>query len=147
MDTFKIELFNKENPLGEFPQVTALNPDDMVSVRKNLSQKLKVNMNTTGKELLDLIGKDSFTVTNYNACSNGFLLADVLNYLELVPKDKVYINWYQFDDIDILSFNDLNKYFDYIWFPSSDDVEIFDDTYEWMLSISHDGYISCNRLK
>jgi hypothetical protein len=146
MDTFKIELFKKENPLLDFPQIIALDQNDMLCVRQNISQKLNININLTGKELLNLIVKSCRSVPNYNACTIGFLLSDVLKNLEIVPKNKVYINWYQFDKIDILSFNDIDKYFDYIWFPSSDDIEIFDDTYDWMLSIRHDGHICCNRL-
>jgi hypothetical protein len=146
MDDFKIELYKKENPLSEFPQVTALNSNDMVSVRQSLSKKLNVHIDTDGKNLLNLLVKDSSIISNYDACTTGFLVADVLNYLELVPKDKIYINWYQFDDIDIMNFNDFNKYFEHIWFPSADDIEIFDSTYDWILFISHNGSISCNRL-
>lgn len=146
MDAFKIELFKKENPLSGFPQVTALSSNDMICVRQNLSKKLNVCINTDGKKLLDLLFKNSLFVPNYNACTENFFIADVLNYLKLVPKDEIYINWYRFDNIDIMNFNDFNKYFEHIWFSSADDIEIFDGTYNWILFISHNGSINYNRL-
>lgn len=40
-----------------------------------------------------------------------------------------------------MSFVDLANFFDYIWFPSSDDVDIFDASFDWILSIDHAGFV------
>ncbi len=146
MDAFKIELFQKENPQCEFPKVTALSAEEKTSIRQKLAHKLSVDQNTTGKELLNMLVKSSESIIDYNACNSGFTIANVFNHLKIVPKDNVYINWYQFDNIDAINFNDFNKYFDDIWFPSADDIEVFDDTCGWVLLIAHDGYISVQRL-
>ena len=32
-----------------------------------------------------------------------------------------------------------NKYFDDIWYPDSDDIDIFDQTLSWILTVLHNG--------
>lgn len=38
-------------------------------------------------------------------------------------------------------FNDIVKYFSDIWYPSVDDIIIFDDSYKVCMMIRHDGVI------
>lgn len=67
---------------------------------------------------------------------------DVLKKINVSPKNKIYINWFNFENIDYLKYKDFVEYFDDLWFPASDDIDVFDDTFEWILSIRHDGYIT-----
>ena len=46
---------------------------------------------------------------------------------------------YGFDDADEMHFGDLDKYFYDIWYPVTDDIDIFDDTFKWLLLIVHNG--------
>ena len=34
---------------------------------------------------------------------------------------------------------DLNKHFYDVWYPSSDDIELFDDTLDWIIFVRHYG--------
>ena len=43
-------------------------------------------------------------------------------------------------DIEFLELND-NPYFSDIWYPSVDDIIIFDDSYKICMMIRHDGVI------
>ena len=54
----------------------------------------------------------------------------------------MYINWSDFKDIDVLDLEDVLRYFYDIWFPGMDDIEIFDETFNWLVSIRHDGVVS-----
>jgi hypothetical protein len=56
------------------------------------------------------------------------------------PK-KVYLNWYRFDDIDQIDLAALDQYFSDIWYPGSDDLDVFDDSTDWIVSIAHFGKI------
>lgn len=40
-----------------------------------------------------------------------------------------------------MRFKDLTEHFDYIWYPGPDDIEIFDDSLSWILSVDHGGYL------
>jgi len=67
--------------------------------------------------------------------------------LGISAEKKVYVNWYRYDNVDEIQFVDLTKYFDDIWYPGLDDIDIFDATFSWILSISHDGAVRSARLK
>lgn len=77
-----------------------------------------------------------------NAESNIFSLTELISSLNIVARDFVYVNWYRFDRIDKIKLTDLCENFEYIWYPGSDDIEVFDDSLEWMISISHGGQVS-----
>jgi hypothetical protein len=80
-------------------------------------------------------------IESENADSDSFDLRRVFEKLQIKPLDEVFINWYRFDQMDSISFDDLAKYFDDIWYPSADDIDIVDSSLEWILQIDHDGYI------
>lgn len=79
-----------------------------------------------------------FNTNNETECQ----LSELFNTLAF-SLSNVFINWYRFDDIDKMSLKDLDQYFYDIWFPATDDIDIFDDTFKWIVSIFHDGIISC----
>jgi len=81
------------------------------------------------------------TVLDINAKSENFCLTAVFANLGIVPKENVYINWYRFDKIDKMQFNDVVHYFNYIWYPDSDEIDLFDDSFSWIVSIDHDGSV------
>jgi len=82
-----------------------------------------------------------------NAENEHFDLAAVAKDLGISAEKKVYVNWYRYDNVDEIQFVDLTKYFDDIWYPGPDDIDIFDATFSWILSISHDGAVRSARLK
>lgn len=49
--------------------------------------------------------------------------------------------WDSFCTIDIFDLNTIINFFDYIWYPSADDIIIFDESYKICLLVRHDGVI------
>jgi len=75
-----------------------------------------------------------------NAKSSGFDLAAVLHALGVRPNRDVYLYWPLYDDpTDRLALDIASANFRKIWSPGRDDLEIFDDTMTWILSIYHNG--------
>ena len=35
----------------------------------------------------------------------------------------------------------VSKYFSDIWYPSTDDIDVFDSSVSWILSVNHEGEI------
>lgn len=136
MDDFKIELFESEYDIS-FPFYKSVEEAKCESFIKVISQKYNINVSNLESELMLL---QSF-YEDSNALDE-FKLMDTLAKLEINPLINVYINWYRFKDIDELNLNDLDKYFYDIWFPSADDIDIFDENLNWILSIRHDGCIT-----
>lgn len=70
-----------------------------------------------------------------DALKTGFLKE------KMMVAQKVYINWHRFDKIDQMQFPDLMGHFDDIWYPGADDIDIFDDSLNWVASVSHFGNV------
>lgn len=138
MDSYKIELFEKEGK--EFPFFLHLSDEDDLF---NIQQILLENFNhLTIDELMEKLDTENF-ISDFNASNESeFNLFELFKSLEIAPVN-VFINWGKFENIDEISFNDLDQYFYDLWFHSTDNIDIFDDTYRWIVSIRHDGVISC----
>lgn len=146
MESFKIELFEKENPSRKFPSFSSLDAEGTARVRQCFSQKLNVDEGIDGKALFALLSEQVEAVKGFNANTDSFNIEEVFRHLDIVPNEIISINWQHYDDIDTMSYKDLSTYFEYIWFPGPDDIDVFDDTCGWILSINHEGYISCRKF-
>lgn len=73
--------------------------------------------------------------------NDGLNLNELFKYLKLKIPVTIYVNWDNFKTIDMFGFTDFDKYFDDIWYPVADDIELFDDSLDWFISIEHDGFI------
>lgn len=141
MEEFKIKNFESQSPGGRFPKYHSLKAKEISALQNKLFAKL----NSNSKDLLELVKKVTYiasTINDVDAEFEGFILSDTITMLNIRPNDTVYINWYRFDDIDSMKYIDLTKYFHEIWYPSSDDIDIFDDSLSWIVSIRHDGTVS-----
>ncbi len=137
MDQFKIELFENEYD-REFVDFISLSKNECDLLKNKLYEKNKIQTSINFFEWYE--NKKSYLLETEIDCDID--LSAIFNKLSIKYKDKVYINWTCFDSIDIFNVYDLINYFHDIWFPSSDDIEIFDESFDWILSIRHDGVIS-----
>lgn len=136
MDEFKITLFESEYSEC-FPKYVTLAETNCNELANELSVKYKLRRDTLEDDMFN----KQFKFKDYNAL-DGFELIKTLFKLEIIPLERVFINWYMFKQIDEFDIKDVDKYFDDIWFPSSDDIDIFDKTLDWVLTVRHDGFIS-----
>ncbi|MDP3928567.1 MAG: hypothetical protein Q8R57_06055 [Bacteroidota bacterium] len=136
MEDFKIELFEQEYKIN-FPNFVHLSENECLLLINQISQRFDLEINN----LIQSINLRQSYLENIDAIF-GFNLIETLNSISIYPLPKIYINWYQFDNIDLLDTSDLNKYFYDIWFPSADDIDLFDESFNWIVSIRHDGIVS-----
>lgn len=141
MEKFKVDHFERDNPSKKFPWVSCLSVHEAKAITIKLAEKLKLtfqdNMSFT-KAIVEL----ETPVNSFNAEGEGFKLSKVMSFLNIKPQANIYINWYRYDRIDEMLFVDLDKYFNDIWYPGSDDIDILDTSFSWIVSISHDGTIA-----
>jgi hypothetical protein len=139
MDEFKVELFKKEYK-GKVLNYISVSEINCKSIQDNISKRFNID----SKSLFDFVEKLSAKQTPIEGvdANEMFNLKDVLGDLLITPQLRVYVNWYRFDEIDQFNIDDFEKYFDDIWFAGSDDIDIFDDSLKWILSIRHDGLVS-----
>jgi hypothetical protein len=91
--------------------------------------------------ILDTLRATAAFVSGVDA-EDGFDLRDLISVVGIKAGADVLVNWYRFDQIDRIAFSDLSEHFDHIWYPSSDDIEIFDESLDWFVLVRHDGRVA-----
>jgi hypothetical protein len=144
MDQHKIVNFEKANPKDAFPAYQQVDSSRACEIRNSLARSL----DSPGLEGLSLVRKlhaRSAETQGLHANAAAFSVERRLRELGVMSLEKVYLNWYRFDRIDQMAFADLEHYFFDIWYPDSDDLDIFDDSLGWVLSIAHHGKVTIFR--
>ena len=141
MDLLKIENFRRHHPGQEFPSFRPLGREEVEKIATAIRLKSEISGEDSLSLVRDLHGMSS-ALEGFNAQSEGFDFMSVTGAAGITTGARVCINWYRFDRIDCISPKDLATYFDDIWYPGSDDIDVFDDTLSWIISIDHDGRIS-----
>ena len=140
MDTFKLELF-KENHKFQFPEFVTLDKEECEIIRITINQTLQLEKSVDPIETVNTLLKVQDIIDGVNAKDDDFNLLSQLAELEILPEKEIYVNWHRFDEIDKFSRETILKYFTDIWYPGSDDVDLFDNSFSWIVSIQHDGCI------
>lgn len=141
MEQFKIDHYLKDNPGKSFPGFKKLSKLECNIIITSLRNKLMVPDNTSGAELVKIIDKRQTSIKEENAEDDNFSLIELFRKNNISLGKEIYINWYHYDQIDQFKKEDLLNFFDDIWYPSSDDIDIFDEKMENIVSIDHGGFI------
>ena len=141
MEDFKIAHFVSENRGVPFPHYESLSAKENEAIRVRLSEAFGFSQSLAGISLATKIAQLQSHVEGLNAGDENFDLENVTQTAGISVHDKVFVNWYHFDKIDTLAFKDLAVFLGYIWYPSSDDIDIFDSSFSWIVSITHQGEV------
>ena len=131
MFEWKLSQFLEEHG-KKFPHYTSLSIEECIAVKRKVAGLVEKSEEKNPVEILkalDAVSKE----TESDPCSAGFNLQPWKGHFG----SSVCINWGKFDEIDEMSFDDLSRYFDDIWFPSADDIEIFDRSFKCFLLVRH----------
>ena len=136
MDQIKLENFRKEHGF-KMPIIRSLSaPDECLKIRENLLHKFSL------QNIDEFFKIDKFSrLDGFSADEENFDLKAVFGKLNIAAPNEICINFNKFESIDILHFDDLSKFFSDIWYPSLDDIEIFDINLSFIFSVRHYGAI------
>ena len=135
MDQIKLENFRKEHGF-DMPIIRSLSNDECLKIRENLLHKFSLN------NIDEFFKIDKFSrLDGFNVDEENFDLKAVFGKLDIATPNEICINFNKFENIDILHFDDLSKFFSDIWYPSLDDIEIFDINLSFIVSVRHYGAI------
>lgn len=135
MDQIKLENFRKEHGF-RMSIIRGLLPDECLEIRENLLHKFSL------QNIDEFFKIDKFNkFDGFNADEENFNLKAVFGKLNITTPNEICINFNKFESIDILHFDDLSKFFSDIWYPSLDDIEIFDIHLSFIFSVRHYGAI------
>jgi hypothetical protein len=143
IEDFKLERFREEHPGNQFPTFDHVTEAVRKRLKEELAAKLGLPPDVDSLELLKRLHAAFELPTIYNATDPRFNLKAVIEDFKANVEGDVYINWDRFDNVDKIRFDDLAAYFSYIWYAVSDDIEIFDDSLQWIIVIRHDRAVAC----
>jgi hypothetical protein len=147
MQAFKITDFHREHPNEPFPGYSTLDPGACERLRSQVAAHLGLPTTTGSLTLVQRLFTMSRVLAGADAQADEFDLTAALGAVHVVPQEHVYIDWHRFDAIDRMAFADLARCFDDIWYPSSDDITLFDDTFSWVVFVHHEGTLRWVLLK
>jgi hypothetical protein len=139
MEEFKREHFKATYGMP-FPAVRTLSPAEASEVARRLRTLLNLRPDSSPLQLVCALDELEETITDVNAEDSNFAL-DTILWKSVAPEAKVMINWYRFDEIDEVDFDDLVAFFNNFWYPGADDIDVFDASLSWIISVRHDGTI------
>lgn len=142
MEQFKVQHYLSAHPGSPFPKFQHLSEDDATALRCRIIERCGLGEMLSPLDMTKAIRARQQPISQVNAESSEFRLDVAVAAVGICPRPLVYINWYRYDDIDEIGFADFARQFRDIWYPSSDDIDLFDDSLTWILSIDHDGHLS-----
>ena len=135
MDQIKLENFRKEYGF-EMPIIRSLPAGECLKIRENLLHKFSLD-NIDEFFMIDKFSR----LDGFSADEANFDFKALFNKLNIATPNEICINFNKFESIDILRFVDLCKFFSDIWYPSLNDIEIFDINLSFIVSVRHYGEI------
>jgi hypothetical protein len=136
MDQFKIDNFVATHPGIAFPAFRHLSSEECASIRASVAGKLGLRSDANGLTLVRTLEAKAAEIQSASPSDPGFAPSKLLSQFRILPRE-IYINWYRFDDVDVMSTADVDRAFHDIWYPSSDDIEVFDESMTWFMLVSH----------
>ena len=135
MDQIKLENFRKEYGF-DMPIIRSLSPGECLKIRENLLHKFSLD------DVDEFFKIDKFNkFDGFSADEENFDLKAIFSELNITTPNEICINFNKFESIDILRFEDFSKFFSDIWYPSLDDIEIFDINLSFIFSVRQYGAI------
>ena len=137
MEKFKLDNF-KTTYHKSMPVEKSLSKNESEAISTSLFQKLNLKKTDYFQE------KEScnFNIIGHlNAGTYYINWDEVFQKMKLSVPREIYINEHNFENLDIMLFDNFKKYFTDIWYPAADDIEIFDATLNWIIVIRHFGTV------
>jgi hypothetical protein len=147
MENIKISNFAKDHPEISFPKYVSLDKEACSKLTKLIRRSFNLTMASDGLALVMEVDKLSKSCDAKKNIADNFNLSEFLRDCEINADKDVFVNWYRYDKIDKLKLIDLSTFFHDLRYPEVDDIDIFDNSFQWILSIRHDGNIKLLRKK
>jgi len=145
MEDHKIENFEKDHPGVSFPTHVVQSAEARVRLMRGLGERLGI----VGSDGLKLVRGLQSTVpwdTGEVPETTRFDFLQILENGGFEAPETVLVNWDRFETVESIAATQLADYFDYIWYPSVDDIEIMDESLKWVLRVDHSGCWSFMKL-
>ena len=140
MEQYKLDFFKKDHKKQNLSFVSLYMEEcDKVFASFCLSYKIAPLYRN---DIFSIIQSEGRFVNSVNAKDENFDLRRLIyeQNIKEMPK-HVNVCWDSFYTIDAFDFKDVADFFDYIWYPSADDIILFDESYKVCFMVRHDGAV------
>lgn len=137
MEAFKLVNFKNEYNTN-MPIVRSIEGSECEAVCRSLFRNWHVN---TLEEFFKKEEQEFVLLDDIHAEDDDLDWNKVFNRIGIPVPNEVFINFERFNNIDVFLFKDFCKYFDDIWYPAADDIEVFDTSFNWIVSVKHYGAV------
>lgn len=141
MDQFKIDNFKKEMGDKEFPWFETLSDEERNKIVSNISRQVMPKKSKGLSDLVERIRGIQTSIKGVNVKVGELNIDDIFKSKNIDPKDEIFIGWNGYKIIDKIGWKDFAGYFEFIWYSGQDDIDLFDRSYKWIMTIDHDGNI------
>ena len=142
MEAFKIALFEQEHA-GPFPSYRSLPPVEGRALQARIASRFGLTASRlVGEFERDLASRQTYHQAN---AEQEFALLPTFTALGIAPLPELFVNWARFEEVDAFQTADVARYFGDLWYPVADDIDLFDASLSWLVSIRHDGVVSVIR--
>jgi len=142
MNKVKVENYLREWPDSAFPAFRELSSEECRSFRVKIASVLGLGPGVPPIDIVSELHSRSQKRLGKVGRDGTFALKTLLRDNGIADPTEAMINWHRFDEIDRMLLDNLSDNFGDIWYPATDDIEIFDHSCQWFLSVAHDGRIS-----
>lgn len=133
----KIKVFEVDFPGRPFPWYRLLDEQECADLRAGLQGRIGKVGEWQPSELLEEMWRKATMLDGDPGDEVAFDPRVLMESLGLVPSQKVYLDWSAFTEVYEMRFSDFAEFFHSLYFPSSDDLTVFDDTLSWILWLLH----------
>lgn len=119
-----------------FPEFKTLVRDDLISHEEKIRRLIGGEGNVFSQ--IEVVG---VKIKRIDPLCGDFKLCDVVVSCVLSLSSDVFLNWGNFEAVDVISLESLSMFFYDIWFPSADDIYLYDESFSWVLNITHYGTV------
>lgn len=140
MEAFKIALFEQEY-VYSFPSYRSLPLSEAQALQARIASRFGLKASRAPTEFASALASRQTYSHGVNAEDN-FSLLPMLTALGITPLPELFINWGRFEELDTFQTADVARYFNNLWYPVADDIDLFDASVNWVVSIRHDGVVS-----
>ena len=137
MEAFKLVNFKHEHNTN-MPIVRSIEGSECEAVCRSLFRNWHVN---TLEEFFKKEEQEFVLLDDIHAEDDDLDWNKVFNSIGIPVPNEVFINFERFNNIDVFLFKDFCKYFGDIWYPAADDIEVFDSSFNWIVSVKHYGAV------
>jgi hypothetical protein len=138
VQSFKTVNFLRENPGSLPPQFVPLAEGEAREVVDRLLSRAG-RPEGRPEAVLGHLLQHSIPLADVNLDQQEIDLREIFNKCGIVPGSCTYVEWGPLREIDRFQTEDLIKHFYDVWYPSANDIELFDDAFDWMVFVRHYG--------